>query len=80
MCLSDLLWGDVVECNATLPRNVKCPLDNERRLANVGAMLGQRRRRWANIVPTLAKRLVLAGVYLIAESCTVDNNNNTMLV
>ena len=24
-------------------------------------MLGQRRRRWANIVPTLAERLVFAG-------------------
>ena len=29
--------------------------------ANVGLMLGQRRRRWPNIKPTLAERIVLAG-------------------
>ena len=39
---------------ASLPANMK-------RSANVGTMLGQRRRRWANIVPSLAERLVFAG-------------------
>ena len=28
---------------------------------NVGTMLGQRLRRWSNIVPTLGERLVFAG-------------------
>ena len=36
---------------------------NTRRWTNVGLMLGQRRRRWANIKPTLVQRLVLAGEY-----------------
>ena len=35
---------------------------NTRRSANVGLMLGQRRRRWPNIKPTLAERLVFAGM------------------
>ena len=34
---------------------------NTRRSPNVGTMLGQRRRRLANIVPTLSERLVFAG-------------------
>ena len=34
---------------------------NTRRWTNVGLMLGQRRRRWANINPTLVQRLVFAG-------------------
>ena len=29
--------------------------------ANVGLLLGQRRRRWANKKPTLAQRLLFAG-------------------
>ena len=40
--------------------NPRCPA-NTRRLTNAGLMLGQRRRRWTNIKPTLGKRLVLAG-------------------
>ena len=31
---------------------------------NVGTMLAHRLRRWPNIVPTLGKRLVFAGIYL----------------
>ena len=31
------------------------------RWANVGLMLTQRRRRWVNIKPTLAKRILFAG-------------------
>ena len=34
---------------------------NTRRGPNAGLMLGQRRRRWANINPALGPRLVLAG-------------------
>ena len=30
-------------------------------LAHVGLMLGQRRRRWADVSPTLGQRLVFAG-------------------
>ena len=32
--------------------------------ANVGSMLAHRRRRWANLNPTLAQRLVFAGLLL----------------
>ena len=35
---------------------------NTKRSANVGTMLGQRRRRWDNFVPTLAERFVFAGM------------------
>ena len=34
---------------------------NGRRLANVGLLLGQRRRRWPNSKPTLAQRLMFSG-------------------
>ena len=34
---------------------------NTRRSADVGTMLAHRLRRWANIVPTLAERLVFTG-------------------
>ena len=34
---------------------------NTKRSANVGTMLGQRRRRWGNFVPALAERFVFAG-------------------
>ena len=37
------------------------PTANTRRPPNVGSMLGQRRRRWTNIEPTLGERLVFAG-------------------
>ena len=42
---------------------VKCWLypENTIHSANVGLMLGQRRRRWANIKPTLAQWIVFAG-------------------
>ena len=33
-----------------------------RRLTSVGLKLGQRRRRWANIKPTLVQRFVFAGI------------------
>ena len=38
---------------------------NTRRSANVGTMLGQRRRRWPNIVPILAERLMLDGNHVM---------------
>ena len=34
---------------------------NTRRSPNAGSMLGQRRRRWANIEPALGECLVIAG-------------------
>ena len=37
--------------------------ENTRRWLNDGLMLGQRRRRWANIDPALSQRLVFAGWY-----------------
>ena len=33
-----------------------------RRWPNVGIVLGQRRRRWANSIPTLGQRLMFAGM------------------
>ena len=33
---------------------------NKKRSVNVGTMLGQRRRRWTSIVPTLAERFIMA--------------------
>ena len=44
-----------ITCVLGLP----CPA-NTSRSPNVGTMLGQRRRRWLNIVPTLGGRLVFA--------------------
>ena len=51
-----------------------CIPENTRRLANVGTVLGQRRGRWANIVLTLAERLVLAGMRLLGcfNTCEVS--------
>ena len=43
---------------------------NTRPSAKVGSMLGQRRRRWANIEPALDVRLVFAGRY--ASCFSVD--------
>ena len=41
---------------------VACPFSaNTRHWTNVGLMLGQRRRRWANIKPTLVQWVVFAG-------------------
>ena len=37
-------------------------LANTRYLSGVGLMLGHRRRRWANINPTLGQSLVFAGM------------------
>ena len=34
---------------------------NSRRSSNAALMLAQRRRRWANIKPAIAERLVFAG-------------------
>ena len=57
-----MLWSGL---NHVSPNNT-CPdrtiPANPRRSPNVGTMLGQRRRRWANIVPTLGEHLVFAGI------------------
>ena len=37
------------------------PQQNTRRSPKVGSMLDQRRRRWANIEPTMGKCLMFAG-------------------
>ena len=42
---------------------------NARRLPNVGSVLVQRRRRWANIEPTLGERLVFAGPCTMCTPC-----------
>ena len=51
--------------------NSPCPVKyhnisaNMRRWPDVGLLLGQRRRRWANSKPTLGQRLTLAGIVYI---------------
>ena len=40
----------------------KIKMTQNRRSPNAGLMMGQRRRRWANINPALGKRLVFAGM------------------
>ena len=55
---------------------------NTIRLPNVGLMLAQRRRRWANSNPTLGKRIVFAG-YLSSSSYlfySVFTNNVIVIV
>ena len=49
-----ILSSDLAVVQATDPANTRHP-------PNVGTMLGQSRRRWANIVPTLGGCLVFAG-------------------
>ena len=45
--------------------NLRHTPTNTRHLLNVGAMLGQRRRRWPNIASTLSRCLVFAGTALV---------------
>ena len=47
-------WQIIIDLNRDSP-------ENTRRWPNAGLMLAQRRRRWANISPTLGQRLVFAG-------------------
>ena len=39
-----------------------------RRWPNVGLLLGQRRRRWANSKPTLGQRLMFAGLHVTEKN------------
>ena len=54
---------------------------NTRRWPNVGLMLGQRRRRWASISPTVGQRIVFAGLsnndISVVTKCTVHKNGRT---
>ena len=63
---------------------------NSRRSPKVGLMLGQRRRRWTNIEPTLGERLVFAGIspdnpfrptsiYFILPDCFQINNSQPLV-
>ena len=58
-------WPEIYQLN--IPANTK-------HLANVGTMLGQRRRRWANIVPTLVS------VNISPFSAKQDYNRNKMVL
>ena len=49
------------------------------RSANVGTVLSQRRRQWANIVPTLAERLVFAG-YTGSGGYRLDGRGYTLVM
>ena len=58
---------------------------NTRHWTNVCLMLGQRRRRWANIKPTLVQRLVFAGILTYnvipaAAKTLVQHKNNVWSV
>ena len=44
--------------NIMRPRHIYAYPANARQSTNVGTMLGQRRRRWANIVPALGESLI----------------------
>ena len=48
----------------TLIRKISSIPAKTKRSAYVGTMLDQRRRRWANIVPTLGERFVFAGILI----------------
>ena len=57
-------------------QGLKAIPENTRRSASVGTMLGQRRRRWANIVPTLSERLVFSGwLFSVQTDQHVANNS-----
>ena len=47
---------------------------NTRRWLNVVLMLGQRRRQWANIKPTLRQRLVFAGLWSPRLTCRTSRD------
>ena len=53
---------DGLFCFATVDQRSRLYPTNTRRWPNGGLMLGQRRRRWANISPTLGQRFVFAGI------------------
>ena len=57
-------WRFFVADDARIARPTRSPYIpvNTRRLPNAGLMLGQRRRRWANIKAALGERLVFAGI------------------
>ena len=48
------------------------------RSPNVGSMLGQRRRRWANIEPTLSEHLVFAGRTRSSYQCNIYSRTHTV--
>ena len=65
-CFSTIFCGRFAyRRDITYPEHIPA---NTRSSANVGTMLGQRQRRWANIVPTSAERLVFA-VHLSKHVC-----------
>ena len=58
---------------------------NTRRSPDVGTTLGQRRRRWPNVVPTLGKCFVFAGTVLkrsqfYSATCPSDNQSPSSTV
>ena len=54
--------GVTYSCNSHLKVDKNVILSKIRRAANVGTMLGQRRRRWTNIVLTLGECPVVTGM------------------
>ena len=48
---------------------------NMRRWPNVGLLLVQRRRRWANSKPTLGQRLIFAGTAPCIQPAITKKNN-----
>ena len=62
-----ILWQTKTDLSVILRRMLAAVLlhhpANTRRSPNVGSIMGQRRRRWANIEPTLGERLVFAWMH-----------------
>ena len=57
--ISCLPWVALITNGTSLAR-AKVPPTCTRRWATVGVMLGQRRRRWTSIAPTVAERLLFS--------------------
>ena len=62
-----MTWAVIVSINFSA---------NMRRGANVGLLLGQRRRRWAGSKPTLAQRLMFAGLLLSFSRFLLDSHHS----
>ena len=56
-----LKFGATVSVDGVCLDNGNCKPETTRRWTNVGLMVGQRHRQWANIKTTMVQRLVFAG-------------------
>ena len=68
---SKLLLLFEVSCHYTISMKPHTNIPAKIRWSNVGSMLGRRRRRWANIEPTLGERLVFAWIQYLQSQKAV---------